>query len=190
MRNFTFLALLFAVPALAGPPGLAPSADRGERRGPPSPELIDKVKDNEVDILMVVKENDPGRYEQLMDTKRTDERAYWRQMVHVARMVDRVKSDPEYPQRNMDMHLLQKQIKEKARAYDDLSAADQKTAYAEMEVLTAELFEMKQADRRQRIEELQRKLKDLEADIEQREENKEDKIKEYLDTMVRGRVDL
>ena len=187
MRILVLLCCLVGLPALAGPPGLAPP---GDRRGPPTPELLEEVKAREVEILAVVKENDPGRYELLMDVKEEDEKGYWRQMVHVARMVERFHGDPEFAKRSLDMRDLQKKIKAHVRLWEAADEDEQKQLRQEMVAMTETLFELKQEERRQRLTELQDKIQKLESDIEDRDQNKNAKIDEYLESLVRGRVDL
>jgi len=187
MRSLALFVCLLAAPAVAGPPGLAPP---GDRRGPPPPELIEEVRERELEILAVVKENDPGRYELLMEAKVSDEKGYWRQMVHVARMVERFHGDPEFASRSLDMRDLQKQIKALVRRWKEADPAGQSEIRKEMVALTNELFELKQAERRQRLTELQDKIRQLESDIDDREHNKSAKIDEYLDSLIRDRVDL
>jgi hypothetical protein len=187
LRTFVLFSFLVGLPALAGPPGLAPP---GERRGPPTPELLDEVQAREVEILAVVKENDPGRYEQLMEAKEDDERGYWRQMVHVARMVERFHGDPEFAKRSLDMRDLQKKIKAHMRLWEAAGPDEQTKLRQEMVSMTETLFEFKQEERRQRLTELQDKIQKLESDIEDRDQNKSAKITEYLESLERGRVDL
>ena len=187
MRSLALFLCLFTVPAFAGPPGLAPP---GERRGPPSQERIEEVQARELEILEVVKENDPGRYELLMEAKVEDEHGYWKQMVHVARMVERFHGDPEFAKRSLDMRDLQRQIKDLARTWRAADAAEQARLRDEMAVLTGRLFELKPAERRQRLSELQEKIRKLESDIEDRERIMSEKIEEYLDSVIRERVDL
>ncbi len=186
MRALTLLALLFAIPALAGPPGGGP----GDRDRRPVLELIEDVKERELQILTLVKENDPGRYEQLMQAKEDDERSYWRQMIHVARMVERFQGDPEYAKRALEMRELQRRVKELAKGWAHKNAQEQKAARAEMEGVVAELFEMKQAERRERLAELQAKISELENDIAERDKTKKAKIDEYLEQMIVEKVDL
>ena len=124
-----------------------------------------------------------------MLAKEDDERGYWRQMLQVARMVERFHGDPVYAKRNLEMRELQRKIKELGRAYNKDSEGHE-AAYGEMETLTAQLFELKQIERRERLEELQIKIKELEDDIDDREKNKKDKIEEYLDSMIHVQVDL
>lgn len=77
-----------------------------------------------------------------------------------------------------------------AEGFDALPASEQKVRRKELERLAGELMDLKQAERRDRLEELRARLTELEAEIDQREKDRARIVEEYVDQLVRGEVDL
>lgn len=191
MRNTLFLMLFATTSALAGPPGLAPRAEpppRGPRPPmeamlPPPPRLSAA---EEAEVLALLEAQDPARLAELRALQATDEPRYAAEIARAARMIERLRGDPAQAKRALEMRDLHRELRERAKG---LAALDEKAAQAErtaLEALAGQLFELKQADRRERLQELRARIEELEAEIDQREADRTQIIDAVLRDLAEG----
>lgn len=190
----TTLAALLLVPALAlatppaphaprppGPPALAPEAP---------PHVIDAIREQEAEILAWVEEHDPDSYRRLSRLKQVDPRGYLGQLVRVSRIMDRSDQDPDVVQRHKQMRKLERQIGELTADYADLDSKEQKARKDEVRDAVAELFELRQQERRSQLEAITLAMEALRAEIEEREADRKRIIEEFVEDQLREQVDL
>lgn len=60
----------------------------------------------------------------------------------------------------------------------------------EMEILTVELFELRQSERRAVLENVETRMKRLRTEIDERESDREQIVDAYLDQLLQTPVDL
>lgn len=177
------ITLLFALSA----PAFAQAPPLGE---PPSPELVQKLLSRESELLEVVRRNDPEQYERLMHLRDSDRGAYLMALMRIGRMVERAKDDPELAARFEAIRAKTEELHRAAEDFSALSASEQKAKRKELEALAGELMDLKQAERRARLEELRVRLAELEAEIDEREKDRARIVDEYVDQLLREKVDL
>lgn len=175
-----------------GPPGLGPPPRFGEgpEPGMPPPHVVDEIRAREAEILAWLKTADPEGHQRLLELKQTDPRAFVGGLVRAARLKDRAEDDPGVVARHQRMQELEQAIQERANTWKTQSAEARKKARPEIERLASELFEIRQQERRAHVAELQRRLEELEAEIEEREADRKSLIDAYLDQVLEGPVDL
>ncbi len=185
--------LLFSAPVLAGP-GFDGVGDRGAvprfDRPPHEARMVEEVLAREDEILAAVAEHDPAMHARLVELKKLDHRAYVVTLVRVARRAERLRGDPRARERFEEIRTLEGEIRELARDFRQLPEEQQAARRAQMEALAPELFELKQAERRASLSELQRRIEGLSEEIEQREAQRETLIEDYLDQLTKERVGL
>jgi hypothetical protein len=176
MRHLILTLLLSrSAPAWAVPTG-----------APPDLERIEQVRAREAELMERVRAFDLRRYEELVALKVSDPRSYLRALVRVAAMVDGPSEPPELASLREALTALSHANPNPAL----LSAADQHALADEVRRLAASVFEVKQAERRRRIAELQATLAALEADVERRDRDRAALIERFLEQFLVGRIDL
>lgn len=169
------LTLLLSSPAWAVPTG-----------APPDLERIEAVRAREAELMERVRAFDLRRYEELVALKVSDPRSYLRALVRVAAMVDGPSEPPELaPLRDALTALAQANPNP-----SQLGAAEQRALIDEVRRLAGSVFEVKQAERRRRITELQATLASLEADVERRDRDRDALIERFIEQFMLGRIDL
>ena len=186
----TAVMLCTALPALAGPPGLAPRPPRSTTADAPAPpERLDEIREREAELLAWIKENDPAASDRLQRLQKVDQPRYMIHLMRVARMMDRAESDPELVERQLRMRRLEDQIDQEIRLIK--SAADiDREALARVKELVNELFEARQTERRASIEMLEAKIESLRIEIENRDNERKQVVDEYIDQKLAKPVDL
>ena len=196
MRQLILALCLLPTLAMAGPPGLAPDAPPPPRApGVPAaphapPHVIDEIREREPEILAWVQKNDPDSYRRLNRLKHEDARLYLGQLVRVARMMERSERDPEVVARHKEMRQVERQFREAALEFKDLEAKEQKAMKAELESLAGVLFELRQAERRAHLEQLEHRIEELGVEIEERAQDRKRIIEEFVEQQTRGQVEL
>jgi signal transduction histidine kinase len=179
MSWILWLGLVLAQPApppIPGPP-------------PPAHELAD-VLDHRDELMTLLERHDPRQHARMVRLEHTDPQAFALGLLRVAKMLERLRDDPEAAERFRQIREETERLETLARDFGQLSAADQKRRRAEMEAGARRLMELKQAERRARVEELRARIAELEADIEAREKDADKLVDTYVDQLLQAPVDL
>ena len=186
----TAVMLCTALPALAGPPGLAPRPPRSPTgEAPAPPERLDEIREREVELLAWLEKNDPAANERLKRLRSIDQRAYMIQLMRVARVMDRAESDPELVARHKRMRELEVRIDQEIQVIKAAADVDRE-AVARVKELVNELFEARQTERRASVELLEAKIESLRIEIENREKDRKKVVDDYIDQKLAEPVDL
>jgi cysteinyl-tRNA synthetase len=175
------LSLTLAGPALGGP-GFDGVGDRG--RIPAFSDEEAALEDEEA-LLEIVAKHDPEQHERLLRLREVDRPAYLLALSRVAKVVERAKDDPEFRERRLSIQSKTQQVKELAREHRRLPAAEQPAARERIEQLVGELLDLKQQDRRARLDELRARLEQLQAEFDEREGDRQRRIDEHVDELLR-----
>lgn len=155
--------------------------------GPTLAELLAR----EEELLARVRAVNPERHADLLRLKARDESAYAFALARVARMVDRA-ADGEAA--HPELAAIRARFAELERAYPDglagLPKKEQQQVRRTVTELAEQIFEIKQTERRRRLEEARAKLAELEAEISRRDAERDALIEAFVDQALRGRVDL
>lgn len=157
-------------------------ADRAERR--------DRLMEREDELLALVKEHAPDRFDTLVGLKTTDPDAYFRTLRRIAKVYRETGGDEQAVGRKIEMHSLERDLHELARGFDALPAGEQKTRRKEMDTLGATLFGLRQDDRRANVARLEARLDELKTEIDDREKNQEEVIERFIDHLIEGKPRL
>jgi hypothetical protein len=157
----------------------------------PDPAAIERLLAHEQEILDAVKLRAPERYSELIALRDTDRRAYLRYLYRAARVLRQVgERDAASP----ELLNLRGQLDAVRARYPDgieaLSKKDQAAVRAELTTLASQLFDLKQAQRRERIDELRSSLEELEADVARRDAERDAILADFVEAFLRGRVEL
>jgi len=152
---------------------LRPDVDAGEAP-------IDETR-----LLAAVKDVDPLQYERLLRLKRRDPVAYHAVLRRIERRIARTSRDPEALARAVEMRSLNQQLLVLRDRYLTSSGDERVAIRAQMVTKALALLELKQAERRARLQELQSKLDKLQAEVDERETNKDRLVDEYVDGLLR-----
>lgn len=191
-----FIAL--SVPAHAGPGGIDNVGDRGPRPhfgdGPGQRELPPHVRDqvlaNEAEILQGVASNEPDRLEQLKRLRERDFEAYIARLAHIGKRLERARNDPAAAERMREIQAASDQLHQLAVGFGELDGRAQKERRAEMSVLALQIFEMKQAERAARVDDMRAKIEHLQAEVDERAQRQDEIVKEYVERLIDPPVDL
>ena len=187
-----FLMLLASL-AWAGP-GFDGVGDQGRppkfERPPHELKVVGEVLAREAEILALVEASDPAMFSRLQELKAMDQQAYVVTLVRVSRRVERMRKDPEAQERFETIRRLEDELRTMADAYGAMSSADQATHRAQMEATALALFDAKQAERRAQLADLEKKMGDLRDEIQERDAQRDDLIDDYLDQLLKLKVDL
>ncbi len=179
MSRFSLALVLTGL--FVGPVSLAGPGDD------PRPEFgasLSISDDEEAALLEFVEEHAPDRIEQLQRLKRRDPARYARALQRIQRQAERVEDDPEAMARMERLQGLRHQIKALAIEHRSASDKDQKKLRKEMESLANQVFELRQEERRQRIEHIKAKLSEAEAEIADQDARRDAVIAEHLDRLL------
>ena len=144
----------------------------------------------EAELLAAVEQYDEEMYGRMLVLKATDRRSYVAALVKVARNVQRARRDPAFRERMQAMSTLQRQLRELAEGYPSLPDRKKPAARAELERLAGKLMDLKQADRRQRLQDMEARLAEVRSEIERREAERDQIIEEFVNRLLTGPVDL
>lgn len=190
---------LVSAPASGSPPTSTPASTSvpapsapGPFVGPPAPggldsEVVAAILAREDELLDVVERTDPIQYARLTRLRDLDRAAYVAALFRVARTVERARDDPDSVERWRVIREREEQVRALAVGFAALSAEDQGARRAQMTALARELLELKQVERRVRLEELRARLEQLEQEISAREAARSRIVDEYVDRMLRDR---
>jgi hypothetical protein len=166
-RFFLALALLAPPLASAAEPVLAP-------------ERTAQLLAREDELLERLGERDPAMRDRLLALRASDRDAYLAQLARLSKLADRYDDDPAFAARVDDIAALEERVRTLADSWRAASAADRPGIRAEMVGVAGQIFELKQAERRQRIAEYQARLDRLEAEVADIEAKRTDVIDRWV----------
>jgi Tfp pilus assembly protein FimV len=140
--------------------------------------------------MAMLERHDPRKHARMERLETTDPQAFALGLLRVAKTFQRLQADPEAASRFQAMHEETERLEVLAAGFADLSGADQKRRRAELEASARRLMELKQAERRARVEELRSKIAELEADIEAREKEADQLVDAFVEQLLQSPVDL
>lgn len=184
---FVFLmGLALAQPSPPAPPGGWRGAE------PPSPpaESIMEVLEHRDELMLLLEKHDPQQHARMARLEQRDPQAFALGLLRVAKQVERMRSDPAAAERFLQLQAESQRVKALVQGYHDLSGADQKRRRAEIEAAAARIMDLKQAERRARVEELRAKIVELEGDIDEREKQADKLVETFVDQLLTEKVDL
>lgn len=167
----TALALSLTSPALAAP------MDR------PS---MEDLRAHEDEILQRVRNFEPTRHQQLLELKQRDPLAYYAALRRLSRLSREVGDDPAAVARRMEMRRIEGDL----RRMNDADPTAEKDRRAAATELVTRLFELRQEERRARIQQLRSALTELEAEVTERDTTRKALIDAYVDKVLTGPGDL
>lgn len=170
--------------ALALAPALAQEAD------PEAPTAADTLREREAQLLDAVRAFDPERHAELLRLKETDRRAYVAAMLRIARFVDRAAPGLRDPAVATELAKLDALRDRYPGGFDALSPPERKRVTAEVTTVAERLFDLRQAERRARIEALRTDLDALVADVARRDGEREALVRRFVEAFLAGRPDL
>lgn len=179
-------ALTLATPAMAQPrhnPG-------GGQPGGHHPMSLEEMIQREQELLDFVLEHDQEKYEYLVQLKENNPQAYKVNMQGVARFVEQAQGDPGFVERAKRMRDLKAFLETATGDYDALSKAEQKDRKAEITAAVEELFDLRQEERHAKVAEIERKLEELELEIQDRDQNRKSIVNDFVEQIITGPVEL
>lgn len=141
----------------------------------------------ETAFLERVQAASPERYAHLVELRASDPEAYAHALRRMRRLT-RVAGDGVPDEAIARALTLHERLEELGEGYDTLPAREQAARDTEMHALAAELFDLRQAYRRQKVEDLEARLADLRAEIEERERRRDEVIDRFLTRYTGDRV--
>lgn len=139
----------------------------------------------EAELLAIVSRDDPLTYRRLIRLRDTDRAAYIAGLYRVATMLDRMARDPALAERWRLISQKQAELEALAVGFASLSPAEQAARRTRLLAVARELFELRQEDRRQRIEDLTVRLQEIQRELSEREDQRDALIEQYVDSLVR-----
>ncbi|MCB9676983.1 MAG: hypothetical protein H6737_17840 [Alphaproteobacteria bacterium] len=176
-KLFVALSLLSVAPAIAGP---------GDEPRPHFGASTSLSEEDEARLLQEVASRDPERAEQLARLKTRDPARYYEVLGRVARGLDREARDPEARARHERIQGIRHEIKALAIEYQAAPDGEKKKLRKEMEKLAGDIFDLRQEERRARLDDLRERLKEAEAEVAEQDANRDAVIAEHLDALLQG----
>lgn len=152
-----------------------------------SPSSFEKLRAMEPEIMARIAERAPDKHQQLLKLKQLDRHAYYKALGQIVRAHRSDRPDPEAEALIDRLEALRARYPDGA---DDLPKAEQKQVRAELESIAEQMFDLKQAHRRAKIEELRKALETLEAEVAERDQERDARIRAFVDRAMQGPVDL
>jgi hypothetical protein len=139
----------------------------------------------EAALLARVAERDPAYHERLLALRERDPAAYAVQLARVARIAERYDEDPAFAARVDQIRDLETEFHAIAERWRAASPADRPRLAVEMRAVATQVFELKQAERRQRIAEFQAQLVRLESEVSALEAERDAIIERWMRSEAR-----
>ena len=164
----------------------APVSTAQEPPPPLDEPAIAFLRAQESDILERVQRINPEKYEELLALKASDPRAYLRALWRISRLAEH--GPPHGERVTPEIHEKRRELETIRRSRLMVQPPPTGDALAQIRAdvlaLAEELFVLKQAERRLRIEHMQAALAELEADVARRDEEREARIANFVDTFL------
>lgn len=145
--------------------------------------------EKETELLEQVEALDPAQHQRLLALRDTDRASYLAALYQASRISDRARRDPAYAERIRQIAERDRELRTMAAGFAALPAAEQAAARARMVALAGELLDLKQAERRLRVEELRARLEALEREIAERDRRRDAMVEEYVNRLTVHGVD-
>jgi hypothetical protein len=196
MRTILALGLMLSTSAFARPPG-PPGGPGGE--GPPlSPAMLEEMAERETEMLEKIcsKEGREQICEDMTQMRQDDWDLYLKKLIHMKRMHEargggfgpggHRPPPPPMLDDETRKHLesLVGELHELARGYADVSVKEQASRKQEMLAIGLEVFEIKQTERKARLEHMRERLAEMEAEIQKREGDHDALIEEHINVLI------
>ena len=173
-KTITITALL-VLPALA-------MANPPHTKGP-HPNRAERAQ-HDAEMLEMIKERHPEKYEHLMQLQQDDPEAFRNAMHKVRRYMKGAKGKGLSPEEREAMMTLHEDFKDALQEYRSAPKSKQKELYTELTELAEEIFDAKQKHRKARLKKIREHVTELEAEIEERDASRDELIKEFLDQKI------
>jgi hypothetical protein len=157
---------------------------------PPPEAAVAQLMSREDELMTVIHNHDPQEHARMLRLREVDRGAYAAALFRVARVLERAAEDPAAAARWQAIREREEELRRLGRSYLALPADRRPELRARMEALAGELLELKQTERRARLEELRGRLDALNREIEAREAAREQLVREYVEQLLQERVDL
>jgi hypothetical protein len=177
------MRLLLAAALFLAPMSSALAAD------PLSEAVVQRMLAREAELLARLEEWDPDKHTQLLAIRDVDRRAYIGALVRISRAIEREERAPS-PELVAAMRRMDAIKLRYPDGLDSVQGKDLKELRAEVTALAEEIFRLKQAERRERIQQLRASLEELEADVARRDREKDQLIRRFVDEFLEGDADL
>ena len=182
MKNAILLALLTALPtmAMANPPG--------ERR-PADPQAEQDRRRMMRTVLGEIKEQYPRKFEHLMKLREENPAEFRKAMGDILRQKQKKEGyfrepDPEIMAEKKRFKELKEDFHSALQDYQNASESEKNKHRSELREMAEEIFEAKQKLRRMRVGKILDDLKALEAEIAERDANREELIENFVDEKI------
>ena len=135
------------------------------------------------ELLELVREKHPEKFDHLMRLKEEDPKAFRHAMRRVRDHMSTIMNsdDPRIREEKEKMRGLREDMREAIGVYRAADGPDKESARADVEELAEVIFDAKQEHRKLRLERIRAHLGELEAEIAERESNREELIEEWLE---------
>ncbi|MEM6930375.1 MAG: hypothetical protein AAF602_25785 [Myxococcota bacterium] len=151
----------------------------------PDVAVTDDAPVDEAKLLATVRELDPVQHQRLLRLKRRDPVAYRTVLRRVARKMERASRDPDSLARALEIRRINQALLALRDQYRAASGDRRVAIRAEMVTKALGLMELKQAERRARLREMQDRLDKLQAEVDEREATKDRLVDEYVDGLLK-----
>jgi hypothetical protein len=177
MKKTIAIALLCALPTLSM---ANPHRERGDRGPHAEHDRRDEVRM----ILVKLKEDYPEKHAYLMKLREDDPMAFRHamgDMLHKKGMGDFGHKNPEMKAEKARMKELREDFRSALEDHNAAQTSAQPKHRKELLAMAEEIFDAKQKHRRMRVEKISEDLKRLEAEIAERDANRDTLIEEFVD---------
>lgn len=154
---------------------------------PPDDAFVEVVRAREAEVLAHLQVADPVRYRTLVDLKAQDPRAYLRALLLTGAGEDR-------PPPNDAIRAELGKVDALRQRYPGglvgLSATEQQAVRVELREIAGRIFVLKQAERQRRVIELRQMVERLQAEVAQREVERDALIDAWVERVLAGGAGL
>ncbi len=175
----------FPIVALAGPGGPSDVPEQAILR--PDDSFGEEPPLDEGRLLEAVRQIDPVQHRRLARLAERDPAAYQALLRRIERRLARVARDPEALARVVEIRRINQELSSLRDRYLAASGDEQVAIRAQMVTKALSLMELKQAERRARLREMQERLDKLQQEVDRREASKDRLVDEYVDSLLRPR---
>lgn len=173
------MTLLTALMILGSPSYAGPSDPRPQFGASESFSEAEEAR-----VLEEIKSRDPERARRLAMVKTRDPARYYDVLKRMARAFERELRDPEARARHERIQAVRHEIQALALDWSTADDGAKKKIRKEMDALANQMFELRQEERRGRLDELRAKLEKAEAEVAQHETRRDEVIAEHLDRLL------
>ena len=140
------------------------------------------------EILEQVREINPERYERLIRLRKDNPQAFRHALRRASQVLGPARDDPPFREAKEKTRGLRDAFKTTLEAYNNADADDAAGLRSQLVEIATQIFEAKQADRRQRLEKMDAHLRELEEKIEERADNRDALIEKFVDEKTNQKI--